>query len=73
MPYRYAVLRSLCDGASTQLKECDDLQTAKAHTENCARKERGYFYVVDRETKSVVYVYSLKATKDAENKESPYS
>ena len=65
MPYRYVVLRSLCDGASTQIRECEDLQTAKTVTENCARKKQGYFYVVDRETKSVVYVYSLNAAKGA--------
>jgi hypothetical protein len=60
VPHRYVVLRSLPDGSSTQIQECPDLESAKAATERCARREHGYFFVQDRESKSVVYVYSLK-------------
>ena len=63
MPHRYVVLRSLPDGSSTQIQECADLESAKAVTERCARREQGYFFVQDRESKNVVYVYSLKPLK----------
>lgn len=63
MPHRYVVLRSLPDESSTQIQECADPKSAKAVTECCARREQGYFLLQDRESKSVVYVYSLKPLK----------
>ena len=69
MPHRYVVLRSLPDGTSTQLRECADLESAKATTERYARREQGYFFVQDRESKAVVYVYSLKPLKRKDSAE----
>lgn len=57
---RYAVLCSLGDGVTARIIESDDLEAAKAATEELARKKQSYFFVFDRLSKSVVYVYSLR-------------
>ena len=65
---RYAVLCCLADGTTAQIIESDDLEAAKAATEELARKKQSYFFVLDRVNKSVVYVYCLR---DGENQTPP--
>jgi len=56
--HRYAILRSLADGKTTQMAETRSPKAAKRSSERLAKSQGGYFFVVDRVSQSVVYVYA---------------